>query len=805
MTQQKIDLVGWKVSQVSTRIASVRYRGLFPLLALGASGVKSTLFDDSRASNLDGLDILVLVKPMTAGDLALAQEASSRGIPIIVDLCDNIFVDTYVGKASVIPAQTFVSIANLASIIVVTTASLAAVVKQNVTGLHEILVIPDGLETTETVRASEKVVKEIERLRRTSLVTLFNRAQNWVKSKKRSLRSVAIRKVALRYYRILTRLMMRLSWRRLLKRAYLFYDSVRAFIKKQPSDRSSQLKQTQLAPALQIVEKDFAHRLIWFGNHGANHAQFGMLDLLSISDALNQVGKEFDCELVIVSNSEEKFDLVSKHLKIPTRYFQWSIGTTERELKRASVALLPNSKDAFSICKSANRAVLALSLRVPVVATLTPALEPLAECIQYDDFLAGIRTYLKDKAKVDDDINAAQAILESNYGQQAIAAHWIKALDSAFYAPKIKPIAADLVVALHLIQDLDLALPVVEEAQKRGVKVLICCSTALMRKSPRVTVALRQLGLESWILDEHLTQSAHLCFPSQVKALLTVAESSLGPHTFTNKLTKTAISKGIRTGTMQHGFENIGLTYTDEMHAIEKIEIAADYIFLWGFVERLHSNVSPAIRKKCVAVGSVKPAGLPIADLSELALPVGKVIGIFENLHWHRYSEEYRQFFLDSVYEVAQTFPDVTFLVKPHHAGKWLTGRYKGEVANYPNLVIADPSMPPWEKYTAPSLMNCMVAVITSPSTVALDAARSDIPVAVVQFDLELSNYEPLPLIGKTSEWISFVAQCLADPDCARANMRSFVDATIVPGPAAERILGILLGENFRSAINDEK
>jgi hypothetical protein len=157
------------------------------------------------------------------------------------------------------------------------------------------------------------------------------------------------------------------------------------------------------------------------------------------------------------------------------------------------------------------------------------------------------------------------------------------------------------------------------------------------------------------------------------------------------------------------------------------------------------------------------------------------------------------------VYGLAQKFPQITFLVKPHHAGKWLTGRYKGEIASFTNLVIADPSLSPWEKYTAPSLMNSMVAVITSPSTVALDAARAAIPVALVRFDLELKNYEPLPMIGNSLDWSDFVSECLSDSSNAVRLANSFAQASVMPGSASERILDTLLGENFQSAVDDAK
>ncbi|RYH01757.1 MAG: hypothetical protein EON57_10245 [Alphaproteobacteria bacterium] len=154
---------------------------------------------------------------------------------------------------------------------------------------------------------------------------------------------------------------------------------------------------------------------------------------------------------------------------------------------------------------------------------------------------------------------------------------------------------------------------------------------------------------------------------------------------------------------------------------------------------------------------------------------------MFENLHWHRYSMAYRHAFVKNVQSLARQFPDVTFLVKPHHAGMWLTQRHRGLRPDAANVVIADPAVAAWEPYTASALLGHLSAVITSPSTVALDAARHGMPTAVVAIDLGLENYNPLTLIRQTADWFAFV-QAALDParrDQLLAQSAAFVRHTL--------------------------
>ncbi len=125
-----------------------------------------------------------------------------------------------------------------------------------------------------------------------------------------------------------------------------------------------------------------------------------------------------------------------------------------------------------------------------------------------------------------------------------------------------------------------------------------------------------------------------------------------------------------------------------------------------------------------------------------LPLPVNgaRVIGIFENLHWDRYDRSYAERFIQDTQSVAFRQPRNSFPgeASPCRAMAYLADH--GAVPSAPNLIIADPAHPDWEQFTASQLINSLDGVITTPSTVALDAARAGKPVAVVGYGLDLSG-----------------------------------------------------------------
>jgi glycosyltransferase involved in cell wall biosynthesis len=173
---------------------------------------------------------------------------------------------------------------------------------------------------------------------------------------------------------------------------------------------------------------DETARVIWFGRHGSFHSEFGMGLLKPVIEELERVHRDRPVELVVISNNRIRFDALTHGVKIFTRYETWSNERVFFELARADLFVMPSAADPFSLCKSANRAVLALSNGVPVVASYLESLESLRDVLVLDDWQAGIGGYLLDPALPARHLALAQSILADQFSVDAISRLWSSAL-----------------------------------------------------------------------------------------------------------------------------------------------------------------------------------------------------------------------------------------------------------------------------------------------------------------------------------------------------------------------------------------
>jgi hypothetical protein len=169
-------------------------------------------------------------------------------------------------------------------------------------------------------------------------------------------------------------------------------------------------------------------RVIWFGRHGSFHSDFGMGLLKPVIEELERAHRDRPIELVVISNNRVRFDALTHGVNIFTRYEAWSNERVFFELSRANLFVMPSAADPFSLCKSANRAVLALANGVPVVATYLESLEPLRDVMMLDDWRAGIDTYLFEPHTARDHLARAQPILAQHFSIEAIGRQWNDAL-----------------------------------------------------------------------------------------------------------------------------------------------------------------------------------------------------------------------------------------------------------------------------------------------------------------------------------------------------------------------------------------
>jgi hypothetical protein len=347
-----------------------------------------------------------------------------------------------------------------------------------------------------------------------------------------------------------------------------------------------------------------------------------------------------------------------------------------------------------------------------------------------------------------------------------------------------------VLIALDLIQDLDVALPLIDAMTDRGgIDLRIVVTGWLHRRSPRVAQELADRDLKPLIFSRDALLSGTAPSLDGVGGVVSFAESSLPAHERAHALTRRARSLRIPTFSFQHGVENVGLTRLDHEDG-EVPSLLSDHIFAWGPVSA-GVQASRDLRPRLVHVGRLAPSPKPTAELSGALTTFRSIVAVFENLHWNRYDNAWRRRFLADCVEFAALNPERAVLIKPHHGGLW-TVRNTHQFPQWPtNLVLADPTDPFWEPFTAPSILQVADLVITTPSTVALDAVQAGKRVAVAAYGLSLPAYEPLPLLNGLQDWRNFAAaEQLTDEALRRA---SFLMKTAAGDRPAESALDYLL------------
>jgi glycosyltransferase involved in cell wall biosynthesis len=359
--------IAWRVRADDVDVASVRYRCTTPARHLAALGVESTLSwggSDPLASPRP--DAVVFVKAFGPAELDAAERASAAGVRVLLDVCDNLFSRDYPASASGQDPATFRRMAELAAAITTTGPALAEILRREVGARAPVHEIPDPVETPEDVRWAQRFVWR-ERLRRRSPGALAHGAH-------RDLRDLGRR----------------------------------------------------LAPVSRGGGDE--PRVIWFGNVGSTTPRFGLINLLDASDQLVAAHERTPFRLLILTGDPGEHRARLEALPFQTRFARWHRRAAFRHLPGSAAALVPFAHDDFNRVKSANRAVLALSQGVPVVAARIPSLEPLADCIELDDFDAGLSRYLADPAHAHEHVARAGEVIERVYSGAAVARAWAAAL-----------------------------------------------------------------------------------------------------------------------------------------------------------------------------------------------------------------------------------------------------------------------------------------------------------------------------------------------------------------------------------------
>ncbi len=383
--------------------------------------------------------------------------------------------------------------------------------------------------------------------------------------------------------------------------------------------------------------------------------------------------------------------------------------------------------------------------------------------------------------------SAAQAFSPATVGSQ-----WVDLLrtHATHYEGPAESRPVTLLLLLDLIQDIPLALPIIDIAMNTpGLKLRVAVTSWLAEEREQVVTELRKRGVDPELYDRRTIVNGSAPSLEGVDALLTVVETTLNAHKRGHFLTLRAQSLAIPTFTLQHGLENVAITYFDDIHD-QSVDIHSDHIFVWFPLDEVPAIVPPKIRPRLVHVG--RPRSAPKAELPKELFDHQRMVAVFENLHWHRYDRRFRENFMQDCFAMAQAFPDQAVVLKPHPAGQW-TAKLRAELIDWPsNLLLADPGEAMWANITADGLISAAEMVITTPSSVVIDALQLNRPVAVAGYGLELPLYAPLPILRRLDDWISFVSSSHGSIQSARARAK-FSTQVNLAGSSEAKIVGTIV------------
>lgn len=310
---------------------------------------------------------------------------------------------------------------------------------------------------------------------------------------------------------------------------------------------------------------------------------------------------------------------------------------------------------------------------------------------------------------------------------------------------------ARLLIYIDLVQDIDVLLPVILRARTEpGLALTIVVARWLEAAAPRVTALLRHHALPFRTIPRRRVTGGQGPSLWRIDGLLTASESDQDTHRAGHALTLRARNHGLATFTLQHGIDSLAPPEAPD------IDFASGSILSWFTTDGIPETVRPDIRARLVPVGRPVPtpaAGDPRYD-----------IGVFENLHADRYSDAQRKAFFERAFSLIRQRPDLSFYIRPHPAGPGGGWSDLG-VEGLANVTLVSPAEAARSLTSGPAAVAAARRVITTPSTVALDAASAGRPVALAFAGGPL--YSGLPVLQSQADWLDFATDTDTTPNLA--------------------------------------
>jgi glycosyltransferase involved in cell wall biosynthesis len=338
--------VGWLAPHFDINSASSRYRCLHIARVLSAMGVRNSFFTDARTAHdsMEEMDAIVVVKRIDPDVIKVVAKAQECRKAVFLDFSDDLLHERYGNNAGGRHMMVFAGIAPYLDGIVTPSLPLAQRIAAYCRDAARIEVpvhvIPDIAETDELFWKTAAFAEAIPG------------PNDGITDK--------IRKKIERVW----------------KKMFFSRGAAHAAISR-------------------AISKE-RRRILWFGNYGGPHSNFGIASLIPLMQGISSIyrKREPKFELIVVSNDAAVHDALIRPFGVPTRHITWSPESVYAELRKADVALLSTGDDDFCTGKSSNRILQALAMGVPVLTTSPGKAGEFIDCIRLNQTKQGLIDFL---------------------------------------------------------------------------------------------------------------------------------------------------------------------------------------------------------------------------------------------------------------------------------------------------------------------------------------------------------------------------------------------------------------------------
>ncbi|QGP78416.1 hypothetical protein [Sphingobium sp. CAP-1] len=161
---------------------------------------------------------------------------------------------------------------------------------------------------------------------------------------------------------------------------------------------------------------------VWFGNNMAGVSGVGQLD--EAVAQLRRFATGHPVTLTIINNQPASYRRAAPGWDIPSFFLPWSLASFPAALKQHRVAIIPVSRNDYTLGKSINRPATAIMAGLGVIADSIESYEELRPFIALDDWQGGLARYAHGWADEQERLAAARDHLDRHYGRRRVAERW---------------------------------------------------------------------------------------------------------------------------------------------------------------------------------------------------------------------------------------------------------------------------------------------------------------------------------------------------------------------------------------------